>query len=73
VTPGAADDRVWNGADDDGSGTVALMALARAFVNGPRPKRSLVFVWHAGEERGLLGPGTLPTTRRSRSRRSWRS
>ena len=55
VTPGATDDHVWNGADDDGSGTVALMALARAFVNGPRPKRSLLFVWHAGEERGLLG------------------
>ena len=55
VTPGATDDRVWNGADDDGSGTVALMALARAFVSGPRPKRSLLFVWHAGEERGLLG------------------
>jgi Zn-dependent M28 family amino/carboxypeptidase len=55
VTPGAADDRIWNGADDDGSGTVALMALARAFEEGPRPKRSLLFVWHAGEERGLLG------------------
>jgi hypothetical protein len=55
VTPGAADDRIWNGADDDGSGTVALMALARAFAQGPRPKRSLLFVWHAGEERGLYG------------------
>ena len=55
MTPGATDDRIWNGADDDGSGTVALMALARAFANGPRPKRSLLFVWHAGEERGLLG------------------
>ena len=55
VTPGAADDRIWNGADDDGSGTVALMALARAFEQGPRPKRSLLFVWHAGEERGLYG------------------
>ena len=55
VTPGAEADRIWNGADDDGSGTVALMALARAFVEGPRPKRSLLFVWHAGEERGLLG------------------
>src|SRR5207302_6596863 len=43
------------GADDDGSGTVALMAIARAFAEGPRPKRSLLFVWHAGEERGLLG------------------
>lgn len=55
VTAGAADDRIWNGADDDGSGTVALMALARAFQQGPRPKRSLIFVWHAGEERGLWG------------------
>ncbi len=55
VTPAAVDDRVWNGADDDGSGTVALMALARAFAQGARPKRSLLFVWHTGEERGLWG------------------
>jgi hypothetical protein len=55
VTPGAESDRIWNGADDDGSGTVALMAIAHAFAEGPRPKRSLLFVWHAGEERGLLG------------------
>lgn len=55
VTGGAEQDRVWNGADDDGSGTVALMGLARAFAQGNRPKRSMLFVWHAGEERGLLG------------------
>jgi hypothetical protein len=55
VSDGATDDRIWNGADDDGSGTVALMALAKAFAEGPRPKRSLLFVWHAGEERGLWG------------------
>jgi hypothetical protein len=55
VTPGAEDDRIWNGADDDGSGTVAIMALAKAFAEGPRPKRSLIFVWHTGEERGLWG------------------
>ena len=55
VTAGAEHDRIWNGADDDGSGTVALMALARAFAQGPRPKRSVLFVWHAGEERGLYG------------------
>jgi hypothetical protein len=55
VTPGAEQDRIWNGADDDGSGTVALMAIAHAFAQGPRPKRSLLFVWHAGEERGLYG------------------
>src|SRR3954471_11375682 len=55
VTPGAEDDRIWNGADDDGSGTVAMMALAKAFAEGPKPKRSLIFVWHTGEERGLWG------------------
>ena len=56
MTPGETADRIWNGADDDGSGTVALMAIARArSPTGPRPKRSLLFVWHAGEERGLLG------------------
>jgi len=48
-------DRIWNGADDDGSGTSGLMAIAKAFATGPRPKRSVVFVWHAGEEAGLLG------------------
>jgi Peptidase family M28 len=55
VSDGALDDRIWNGADDDGSGTVALMALAKAFAGGPRPRRSLLFVWHTGEERGLYG------------------
>jgi hypothetical protein len=55
ITKGAEQDRVWNGADDDGSGVTALMALARAFAEGPRTKRSLLFVWHTGEESGLLG------------------
>jgi hypothetical protein len=55
VTPGREDDRIWNGADDDGSGTVALLALLKSFAEGPHPRRSLLFVWHAGEERGLLG------------------
>jgi hypothetical protein len=53
--PGGDADRIWNGADDDGSGTAALMALAKAFAEGPRPKRSLLFVWHTGEERGRYG------------------
>jgi hypothetical protein len=48
-------DPIWNGADDDGSGSTALLAIAKAFVTGPKPKRSVVFVWHAGEEAGLLG------------------
>jgi Zn-dependent M28 family amino/carboxypeptidase len=48
-------DIINNGADDDGSGTTALLAVAKAFATGPRPKRSVVFIWHAGEEGGLLG------------------
>lgn len=55
VTAGATDDRVWNGADDDGSGTVTIMALAKAFATGKKTRRSLVFVWHSGEEKGLWG------------------
>ena len=55
VAPGESADRIWNGADDDGSGIVALLAMARAAAEGPRPRRSLLFVWHAGEERGLWG------------------
>jgi hypothetical protein len=49
------EDRIWNGADDDGSGSAGLLAIAKAFVEGPKPRRSVVFVWHAGEEEGLLG------------------
>ena len=48
-------DAVWNGADDDGSGSAAVLGIAKAFMTGPKPKRSAVFVWHAGEEEGLLG------------------
>ncbi|MBC8044415.1 MAG: M20/M25/M40 family metallo-hydrolase [Rhizobacter sp.] len=45
-----------NGADDDGSGTTAVIALAEAFArNGERPKRSILFMTVAGEEKGLLG------------------
>ena len=51
------DDRdfISNGADDDGSGSTALMAVAKAFATGPKPKRSVVFIWHTGEEAGLNG------------------
>jgi peptidase M28-like protein len=55
VTEGTIEDRIWNGADDDGSGTVAMMGMAKAFAIGTKPRRSLLFVWHAGEEKGLLG------------------
>ena len=55
VTKGQEADRIWNGADDDGSGTVGILGIAKAFATGPKPKRSLLFVWHTGEERGLWG------------------
>jgi hypothetical protein len=48
-------DFISNGADDDGSGTVSELGVAKAFATGPRPKRSIVFVWHTGEEAGLYG------------------
>jgi len=43
------------GADDNASGTAGLLGVARAFALGPRPRRSVAFVWFAGEERGLWG------------------
>lgn len=46
---------VHNGADDNASGTAAVMELARRFAAGPKPKRRLVFICFSGEERGLLG------------------
>lgn len=55
VKEGAVEDRIWNGADDDGSGTVTVLGLAKAFAKGPKPKRSLMFLWFSGEERGLWG------------------
>ena len=49
-------DSIYNGADDDGSGTVATLEIAEAFARGAtKPKRSILFVWHAGEEKGLWG------------------
>ena len=48
-------DSISNGADDDGSGTVSLLEIAEAFAKGPRPRRSLIFVWQMGEEKGLWG------------------
>jgi Zn-dependent M28 family amino/carboxypeptidase len=52
---GSGADKIFNGADDDGSGTVAALAIAEALAQGPKPKRSVLFVWHAGEEKGLWG------------------
>lgn len=53
--PGSADP-ICNGADDDGSGTTAMLAMAEALARAKqRPKRSVLFVWHCGEEKGLWG------------------
>ena len=47
-------DSIANGADDDGSGTVGVLEIAE-YLAAHRPRRSVLFVWHTGEEKGLLG------------------
>jgi hypothetical protein len=52
----AANGGIYHGADDNGSGTVGVVALAKAFMKNPaKPKRSILFSVYAAEERGLLG------------------
>ena len=49
-------DSIKNGADDDGSGTVAMLEIAEAMAAAPqKPKRSTLFIWHVAEELGLIG------------------
>jgi hypothetical protein len=48
-------DSVYNGADDDGSGSVAELEIAEALATAMPPRRSILFVWHTAEEAGLLG------------------
>ncbi|NUQ20520.1 MAG: M28 family peptidase [Gemmatimonadaceae bacterium] len=51
-------DSISNGADDDGSGSVSVLEIAEKLASlkgAARPKRSVIFVWHVGEEKGLLG------------------
>jgi len=52
-------DNINNGADDDGSGSAGLLAIAHAYAEdaakGIRPRRSIIFLWNAGEEKGLWG------------------
>ncbi len=56
VGPPVAGDSIYNGADDDASGTATVMELAEAFASLPTPpRRSLVFMTVSGEEKGLLG------------------
>ena len=54
IQTGMAPDSIANGADDDGSGSVTLLAIAKSLM-AARPRRSTLFVWHVGEEKGLLG------------------
>jgi Zn-dependent M28 family amino/carboxypeptidase len=56
VRVGGTGDRIYNGANDDGSGTISVIAAARALaLLKPRPKRSIVFMTFFGEEEGLIG------------------
>jgi hypothetical protein len=48
-------DRVYNSADDNASGSAAMLAIAEQMAAAPRPKRTVVFVWDSGEEQGLWG------------------
>jgi hypothetical protein len=49
-------DSIFNGADDDGTGSMSVLEIAEAFASAKvRPRRSLLFVWHAGEEMGMWG------------------
>ena len=54
ILPSVNGDSVANGADDDGSGSMTMLDVARAFKERPT-RRSALFVWHVGEEKGLLG------------------
>jgi Zn-dependent M28 family amino/carboxypeptidase len=56
IGPAVGDDRIYNGAKDNASGTAGLLAVARAFTGLPaRPRRSIVFLAVTAEEQGLLG------------------
>ena len=55
MRPGTQGDSIFNGADDDASGVVAVLEIARSMAAGPRPKRTLIFAATTGEEVGLLG------------------
>ena len=49
-------DSIYNGADDDGSGSVSVLEIAENLASAKtKPKRSILFVWHTGEEAGLYG------------------
>jgi Zn-dependent M28 family amino/carboxypeptidase len=49
-------DDIYNSADDNASGSAALLSIAEQLARTPRPKRTIIFVWDSGEEQGLWGP-----------------
>lgn len=55
MNPIASDDPIYNGAQDNATGTAGVLALAEFFASQPQPERSIVFVLVTAEERGLLG------------------
>ena len=57
-----SDDKIFNGADDDASGTVAVMELARVLAAGQKPKRTVYFVSYGSEEAGGYGSGHFVST-----------
>ena len=48
-------DAIYNSADDNASGSAALLSIAERMAKAPRPKRTVIFVWDSGEEQGLWG------------------
>ena len=48
-------DSIYNSADDNASGSAGTLAVAEAMARAPRPRRSVIFIWDSGEERGLWG------------------
>jgi hypothetical protein len=48
-------DNIYNSADDNASGSAAMLAIAEQMMKAPRPKRSVIFIWDSGEEQGLWG------------------
>ncbi len=63
-------DAVYNGADDDASGTIAVLALAEVLASGPRPKRTVVFALFGSEELGGFGSRRPIVPRSSSTRRA---
>lgn len=53
--PDASGDAIYNGAVDNAAGTAQVLEVARAFAQGPRPDRSVLFLFVTAEEKGLLG------------------